>query len=61
MSHPHDSNYIIEFIQHGKQTKVTAVDPVSMREVSTIVPTHISHEEMMELAVKKLEYVLNKE
>lgn len=55
-----NQGYIIEFIQHGKQVKVTAMDPRSLREVSTIVPTNITREEMIDLAVKKLEYVLNK-
>ena len=56
-----DSNYIIEFIQQGKHVKVTAVDPRSMREVSTIAPVDLSRDEMMRLAVQKLEYVLGKE
>ena len=56
-----DSGYIIEMIQHGNQVKVTAVDPVTGREVSTIAPKNLPREEMMQLAVRKLEYVLDKE
>lgn len=52
--------YYIEFIQHGKQVKVTAIDPITMKEVSTIVPHDLPRKEMMDLAVKKLEYVLRK-
>ena len=55
-----DPHYIIEYVQHGKQVKVTAVDPVSMREVSTIVPSNLPRDEMTRLAVQKLEYVLKK-
>lgn len=55
-----DSNYIIEFIQQGKQVKVIAIDPVTGREVSTIAPVKLPKEEMMRLAVQKLEYVLGR-
>lgn len=53
-------SYLIEFVQHGKQVKVVAVDPVSGREVSTIAPSDLPREAMMRLAVRKLEYVLSK-
>ena len=61
MADNEESGYLIEFIQFGKQVKATAVDPKTMREVSTIVPANLPREEMIRLAVQKLEYVLNKE
>ena len=61
MSNDQESGYLIEFVQFGKQVKVTAMDPKTMREVSTIVPTNLARTEMIRLAVQKLEYVMNKE
>lgn len=53
--------YIIEIIQLGGSVKVTAFDPVSLKEVSVIVPPSTSREEMSTLAIKKLHYVLDQE
>jgi len=55
--------YIIEFRRIGDYVKVSAIDPVSYREIS--VPVHtslkLSQQQMKEHAIKRLEYVLNKE
>lgn len=60
-SNPPGKQYIIEFIQIGQQLKVTAIDPVTMREVSMIGDPQASRQHMERLAVRKLEYVLRKE
>ena len=52
--------YIIEFHQVGNQVKVTAIDPVSFREVSIIGALNVRKEDLSALAVRKLKYVLNK-
>jgi len=54
--------FIIEFIRLGDSVKVSAIDPVSGREVCVIVPAKgVTQKRMMELASQKLRYVLNKE
>lgn len=53
--------YIIEFLAHGKSVKVSAIDAVTLREVSIVGPTSASKAELQALAVRKLEYVLNKQ
>ena len=58
MSQPEE--YIIEFRQIGGALKVTAIDPVSGIEVSMPMSPKISREDMIRLAVRKLEYVLSK-
>lgn len=52
--------YIIEFRQVGDALKVTAIDPKSGLEVSMPMSPKIARDEMIRLAVRKLEYVLSK-
>ena len=52
--------YLIEFIAHGHSVKVTAVDPATGREVSIVGALGAGREELAQLAVRKLNYVLNK-
>jgi len=52
--------YIIEFQQHGTSVKVSAIDTVTMTEVSIIGPSSASQAELQETAVKKLLFVLDK-
>lgn len=61
MSRHYEDGTIIETIQVGNSMKVTAIDPVTMREASVIVPAHTSRSEMINLAVKKLQYVQQKD
>jgi len=61
MSDKPSGEYLVEFIQHGNSVKVSAVDPVTGREVSTIGPATASRAELTRLAVNKLKYVLSKE
>lgn len=60
MTDDSQEGYIIEFIVVGKSVKVTAMDPVTLKEVSIIGARSASRKELAELAVRKLQYVLNK-
>jgi hypothetical protein len=55
-------NYIIEFQQFGKLIKISAFDPLTLTEISIVVPAgkNLSQNDMKKLAVKRLEYVLSK-
>lgn len=53
--------YIIEFVAVGRSVKVTAFDPVSLKEVSVIGTPSVPRKQLAELAVRKLQYVLNKD
>ncbi|USG60092.1 hypothetical protein NBZ79_13000 [Sneathiella marina] len=52
--------YIVEFEQHGASVKVSAIDPVTMTEVSIVGPSSAGQEELSRAAVQKLLFVLNK-
>lgn len=52
--------YIVEFQQHGASVKVSAIDPVTMTEVSIVGPSSIGQEELKRTALQKLHYVMNK-
>lgn len=51
---------IMEFVTIGKSVKVTAFDPVSMKEATVIGSAKATRKELTQLAIRKLEYVLNK-
>ncbi|MDE3060436.1 MAG: hypothetical protein KGJ06_05445 [Pseudomonadota bacterium] len=53
--------YIVEFITIGLSVKVTAIDPESLREVSIVGSPNASSEDLAQLAVRKLKYVLNRD
>ncbi len=53
--------YLVEFIQIGSSVKVSAVDPVSGREVSIVGPVSASREQLARVAINKLKYVLSRE
>jgi hypothetical protein len=53
--------YIIEMISRGNVLKVTAVCPHTGREVSMVGDPTVPEERLRQLAIRKLEYVLNKE
>ncbi len=55
-----ERHYIIEFHQVGNAVKVSAVDPVSMIEVSIVGPANASEEALRRNAVRKLEHVIAK-
>lgn len=50
--------YIIEFRQVGASVKVTAIDPATLVEVSTLGPASLSQDELARAAIRKLEFVL---
>lgn len=54
------TEYIVEFDQHGASVKVSAIDPVTMTEVSIVGPSSAGQEELSRAAVQKLLFVLNK-
>lgn len=55
-------NYIIEFKQIGNLIKVSAVDPATLTEISIALPAgkNLSQNDMSKLAIKRLQYVLEK-
>ncbi|MBL6951069.1 MAG: hypothetical protein ISR50_00435 [Alphaproteobacteria bacterium] len=53
-------SYLVEFRAIGSSVKVSAIDPVTLVEVSIVGPTSVSEAELSRLAVRKLEYMLRK-
>lgn len=51
---------LLEFYPVGRIVKVTAVDPVTLTEVSIQAPAHLSEDAMSNAAIAKLTYVLKK-
>ena len=51
---------IIEFYQVGAYVKVSAVDPVTMTEVSIVGAPEVGEEVLTRTAIKKLNYVLER-
>ncbi len=60
MTSINDSQIIIEFIQVGAYVKVSAVDPVSLVEVSIVGDPSASRNTLEQNAIKKLKFVLSK-
>ena len=56
-----ENDFIIEFITLGNSVKVTVVEPMTGREVSTVGPKTASRAELTRVAVNKMQYVLKKE
>ncbi|MDQ7248264.1 DUF6898 family protein [Dongia sedimenti] len=52
--------YIIEFHRVGNAVKVTAMDPVTLTEVSMVGAPGFGDKELTRLVVRKLEYMLAK-
>ncbi len=57
---PHSDGYIVEYVAIGTSVKVTAFDPATLTEASIVAPSGASQQDMAQLAVRKLEYVLGK-
>lgn len=53
-------SYYIEYTKIDNQVKVTAIDPETGKEGTVICPANTRKNDMAELAVKKLLYVLKK-
>ncbi len=54
-------SYLVEFQSIGNSVKVSALDPVTLVEVSIVGPSTASEAELSALAVRKLEYMLRKQ
>ena len=52
---------LFEFIPQGRYVKVCAVDPVSKMEVSIVGDVNAPQMTLKRLAIRKLQYVLNKQ
>jgi len=52
---------LFEFHQVGDYVKVSAVDPVTLTEVSIVGSAHVGQHELERIAANKLRYVLEKE
>lgn len=55
------TGFIIEFYHVGSYVKVSAVDPVTLKEVSIVGDPKRSEQELTDAAVKKLQFMLSKE
>jgi len=55
-----EGGYIVEFIAMGGSVKVSAVDPETGVEAAIVGSAQASQQELTRLAVRKLEYILNK-
>jgi hypothetical protein len=53
-----DGRYILEFHQIGNVIKVSALDPVTLVEVSTMGPANLPQADLARAAIRKLEFVL---
>lgn len=53
--------FIVEFHQVGNSIKVTAFDPLTLTEASIVGSPNAGKEQLSQLAVRKLLYVLGKE
>ena len=56
----HKRSYLLEFQAIGNAVKVSALDPVTLVEVSIFGPTTATKTELSRIAVQKLEYMLQK-
>ena len=52
--------YYIEFYPVGNLIKVTAVDPITMKEAVIMGPINAAKDDLQKLAIQKLEYIINK-
>lgn len=55
------AEYIIEFYKLGNSVKVSAIDPVTLKEAVVIGSPKLSKKTLSDLAIRKLRYLLAKE
>lgn len=55
-----DNDILIEFVRIGSSIKVSAIDPKTGIEVSTIGPASASETQLAKAALAKLRYVIAK-
>ncbi len=53
-----DDGFLIEYFRIGNSVKVSAIDPVTGIEASTVGPAHASDAQLAKAAAAKLRYVL---
>jgi len=58
---PKSGEYIIEFLSHGNSVKVSAIDANTLQEVSIVGPASASKAELKAVAIRKLQYVIEKQ
>ena len=51
---------LFEFTQVGNSVRVTAIDAATGTEVTIQAPLNLSHADLQRTALRKLDYVLNK-
>jgi hypothetical protein len=56
-----DDNYIVEYIVIGKSVKATAIDPITMKEVSVIGDVSMPRKQLGKLAARKLIYMIKRD
>jgi len=56
-----EAEFLIEYHVVGQSVKVSAVDPVTLTEVSIVGPVTAGRTELKRNAVRKLKYVLAKD
>ena len=61
MSRGGSGDYLIEMHRIGNSVKVTAVDPVTGMEASIVGPANAGKHLLSKNAVRKLEYVMNRD
>ena len=55
-----ESDVLLEFLRLGATVKVTAIDPISLVEVSIMGPANAGEAALKRAAIDKLRYVLKK-
>ncbi len=56
-----NEDYIIEFYRVGGSVKVSAIDPVTLKEVSIVGDAKLGSDELAKLAIRKLKYILERD
>lgn len=56
-----NDGYIVEYVVIANFVKVTAFDPVTLKEVSVVGAVNVPKEQLAKLAVRKLIYRLKKD
>jgi hypothetical protein len=57
---PDAQGYIIEFHRIGNAVKVSAMDPVTLTEVSIVGDPNLGEAQLSRVAIRKLEFMLSK-
>ena len=55
------NEYLLEFHRIGNTVKVTAIDPITGREAAIVGPVNAGKEYLSRTAVRKLQYVMNRD